>query len=472
MTDSYEFVIIGGGSAGYAAARTAHDLGLKTAVIDGAVTLGGLCILRGCMPSKSLIESANRNLTLRRAEEFGLSASNLSVHPEKIRDRKRVLIDDFAGYRQGQLEDGRFDLFRGRASYVDAETLLVKLNDGTETTIKAATSLIASGSVISRPPIVGLEETGYLVSDDVLDAAELPESIIVLGGGAIALEMAHYYEGLGVKTAVIQRSAQVLKSEDEDVAKALEGAFIDRGIDLYTGTALKGVRVEDGKKVVSFEHEGEVKSVAADEILQALGRQPNTGGLELGAAGVNLNGRHVGTDEFQATSAANIFAAGDVAGPHEVVHIAIEQGEAAATNAAIHLGKLDPSKKVAISYELKLFGVFTEPQVASVGLNEKEAKAAGIDVVTADYPFDDHGKSMVLGETHGFVKLLADRATGKLIGGSVVGPHGSELIHEIVVALRYGATAAEFARIPHYHPTLSEIWTYPAEDLMEACEGA
>ena len=467
MSDSYEFVIIGGGSAGYAAARTAVELGLKTAVIDGAETLGGLCILRGCMPSKSLIESANRFLTLRRAGEFGLSADNISVYPEKIRTRKRALIADFAGYRQGQLEDGRFDLFRGTASYADAKTIKVALRDGGERTLTAASSLIASGSEISRPSIPGLEEVGYLVSDDVLDAAELPESVIVLGGGAIALEMAHYYEALGVATAVVQRSPQVLKAIDEDVAKALEQAFIDRGIDLYTGTSLTEVELEGGQKVVHFDHGGEPKSVRAEEILQALGRHPNTGGLGLEAAGVELDGLHIRTDAHQATSTANIFAAGDVAGPHEVVHIAIEQGEAAATNAAIRLGKLDASRRATISYELKLFGVFTEPQVACVGLGEREAKQAGIDCISADYPFDDHGKSMVRGETHGFVKLIAERSSGRLIGGAVVGPEASELIHEVVVALRYGATAAEFARIPHYHPTLSEIWTYPAEDLAE-----
>ena len=467
MSDSYEFVIIGGGSAGYAAARTAVELGMKTAVIDGAETLGGLCILRGCMPSKSLIESANRFITLRRAEEFGLSAGSISVHPEKIRARKRALIGEFAGYRQGQLEDGRFDLFRGTANYVDGKTIRVALRDGGERTINADSSLVASGSAISRPPIPGLEETGYLVSDDTLDAGELPDSIIVLGGGAIALEMAHYYEGLGGETTGIKRSPQVLKSIDEDVAKALEKAFIDRGIALYTGTSLTRVGAEDGQKVVYFDHGGEGKSVRADEILQALGRHPNTDGLSLEAAGVELDGHHIRTDAQQATSAANIFAAGDVAGPHEVVHIAIEQGEAAATNAAVHLGKLDPSKQESISYDLKLFGVFTEPQVASVGLSEREAKQAGIDCISADYPFDDHGKSMVLGETHGFVKLIAERSSGRLIGGAVVGPEASELIHEIVVALRYGATAAEFARIPHYHPTLSEIWTYPAEDLAE-----
>jgi pyruvate/2-oxoglutarate dehydrogenase complex dihydrolipoamide dehydrogenase (E3) component len=423
------------------------------------------------MPSKSLIESANRNLTLRRASEFGLSAANISVHPEKIRERKRGLIGEFASYRQGQLEDGRFDLIRGKASYMDAETIKITMDDGSERTISAKTSLVASGSQISRPPIPGLDEAGYLVSDDVLDAGELPESVIVLGGGAIALEMAHYYEGLGVKTTVIQRSPQVLKTLDEDVAKALEGAFIDRGIELYTGTSLTRVEVEGGKKVVHFDHHGESKSVRADEILQALGRHPNTEGLGLGSAGVELHGRHIATDEHQATSATNIFAAGDVAGPHEVVHIAIEQGEAAATNAAIQLGKLDPSRKATVSYELKLFGVFTEPQVANVGLGEREAKEAGIDAIAATYPFDDHGKSMVLGETHGFVKLIAERSSGRLIGGAVVGPEASELIHEIVVALRYGATAAEFARIPHYHPTLSEIWTYPAEDLAEEVVG-
>ena len=206
MSDSYEFVIIGGGSAGYAAARTAVDLGLKTAVIDSAETLGGLCILRGCMPSKTLIESANRNLTLRRAEEFGLSAANTSVHPKKIRDRKRALIGDFAGYRQEQLQGGGFDLIRGSGEYVDAQTIRVTLRDGGERTITAQSSVVATGSQIARTPIDGLEEAGYLVSDDVLDSAELPGSIIVLGGGAIALEMAHYYEGLGVKTAVIQRS--------------------------------------------------------------------------------------------------------------------------------------------------------------------------------------------------------------------------------------------------------------------------
>ncbi len=343
------------------------------------------------------------------------------MHPEKIRARKRALIGDFAGYRQGQLEDGRFDLFRGTANYVDANTIRIALRDGGERTIKADTSLVASGSAISRPPIPGLEEVGYLVSDDTLDAGELPDSIIVLGGGAIALEMAHYYEGLGVKTTVIQRSPQVLKSIDEDVAKALEKAFIDRGVDLYTGTSLTRVEAEDGQKVVYFDHGGEGKSARADEILQALGRHPNTDGLSLEAAGVELDGRHIKTDAQQATSTANIFAAGDVAGPHEVVHIAIEQGEAAATNAAIHLGKLEPSKRESISYDLKLFGVFTEPQVASVGLSEREAKQAGIDCISADYPFDDHGKSMVLGETHGFVKLIAERSSGRLIGGAVVG---------------------------------------------------
>ena len=274
-SNQYEFVVIGGGSAGYAAARTAIDLGLKTAVVDSAETLGGLCILRGCMPSKTLIESANRNLSIRRAKEFGLRAENLETHPVEIRDRKRRLIGEFAEYRQGQLTDGRFDLHRGGASFVDANTLEITLRDGSASyRISAATALVATGSVISSPPLPGLEETGYITSDDILDTDTLPESVVVLGGGAIALEMAHFLEGVGRKVSVIQRSAQVLRSVDREVATALEDALRERGIDLYTGTKITAVSQAGTAKQIEFEHDGETKRISGDEILNALGRSP------------------------------------------------------------------------------------------------------------------------------------------------------------------------------------------------------
>jgi pyruvate/2-oxoglutarate dehydrogenase complex dihydrolipoamide dehydrogenase (E3) component len=197
--------------------------------------------------------------------------------------------------------------------------------------------------------------------------------------------------------------------------------------------------------------------------LNALGREPNVIGLGLETAGVELEKNAIAVNAHQQTSAPHIFAAGDCCGPFEVVHIAVEQGERAARNAARFLG--GESGFEAMDYRLKLYVIFTEPQVAAVGLSENEAKTGDIDHLAATYPFNDHGKSLIMDETEGFVKLLADRSTREILGGSVVGPDASELIHEIVVAMRFRATAGQLATIPHYHPTLSEIWLYPAEEL-------
>ncbi len=471
----FDFVVIGGGSGGYAAARTAHELGLKTAVIDSADELGGLCILRGCMPSKTLIESSNRYRSLRRASEFGLKAEPQGIDPAAINDRKKILIDDFASYRQGQLQDGRFTLIRGKAQFADTHTLAVSLNEGGEQTVTFATACVAAGSKVTRVPIPGIEEAGYWTSRDILDTRELPESIIVLGGGAIALEMACYMEGLGKEVTVIQRSDQLITGSDRDVADALEAALSERAnMTVYTGTTLEKVSTTaDGQKTVHFQQGAQSLQVSAAEILMALGRTPNSKELNPEAASIDYaaNGKHIGADLEMTTSQPHIFAAGDVCGPHEVVHTAIEQGEIAAHNAAVHLDRISEKKKT-ISYRLKLLGIFTDPQVAMVGLTEAEAAAEGLDVVSASYPFDDHGKSMVMGETHGFVKLIAKKGTGEIVGGSVVGPEATELIHEIVVALHFRCTGAELLAIPHYHPTLSEIWTYPAEDVDELAKEA
>lgn len=470
MDSSYDFLVIGGGSAGYAAARTAHDLGMRVAVVDGARELGGLCILRGCMPSKTLIESANRFRSMRRAEEFGLRASGLEVRPEEIRYRKRRLIREFAEYRAGQLEDGRFDLHRATARFVDGHHVRIDPLDGGESqTLSFKSALVATGSTIARPPVDGLEETGYWTSDDALDADTLPDSVVVLGGGAIALELACYFEGMGKEVTVIQRGKHVLSGTDTDIAAALETALREReNLTLFTGTRLLKTEKDatTGRKTVAFEWEGGTRNVSADQILLATGRRPNTAGLDAPAAGIDLaepSGAVLASDQ-QRTSAPHIFAAGDVCGPHEVVHIAIEQGEIAAQNAAALLGFSDAPPR-SIDYRLKLLGIFTDPEVATVGLSEEEARTLGREVAVATYPFDDHGKSIVKGETHGFVKMIADKGTGEIVGAAVVGPEAVELIHELVVAIHFRAKASEFLTIPHYHPTLSEIWTYPAEEL-------
>ena len=467
QADSFDFVVIGGGSAGYAAARTAVSLGLKTAVIDGAEILGGLCILRGCMPSKTLIESANRAITVRRAGEFGLRATAGEVDVAAIRERKRFLIGDFAGYRREQLEGGAFTLIRGRARLQGPHALEVTLRNGGRQHVEFATACVATGSEVQIVPVPGLKETGFWTSDDILDAETLPESFIVLGGGAIALEMAHYLDAIGRKVTLIQRSKGVLTNMDPECGEVVVEAFRKRGMKVRCGTVLeKAEKTTEGRKRITFSTAAGTESVEADEILLAMGRSPATGGLGLEEAGLVFNGRKIGVSETMQSSLPHLFAAGDVCSPVDVVHVAIQQGEIAAHNAAALLRGAEPVRKM--DYRLALFGVFSAPQAAAVGASEAELSQAGVSYRAASYPFADHGKSMVMGEIEGFVKILADSTTGEILGASVVGPEATELIHEITVAMAFRSTVAQLLAIPHYHPTLSEIWTYPAEELVEA----
>lgn len=463
---SFDFIVIGGGSAGYAAARTAHGAGLKTAVIDGAEDLSGLCILRGCMPSKTLIESANRQLHIRHAEEFGLKATSHGVNVRTIRDRKRRLIADFAGYRQGQLEDGRFALYRGFARFVNAHTLEIVPRDGSASfQVTARSFCIATGSEVFAPEVPGLAETGFWTSDDVLDADTLPGKIAVLGGGAIALEMAHYLEAMGCSVTLIQRNTQLLTGLDVGCSDVLAKAYRERGMTVHLGTHLERIGKSEDGKVIEFTADGHRHKIHVDEVLLAMGRQPATHGLGLEAAGVSLHKGKVVVNDRMQTTQPHIFAAGDVCSPLDVVHIAIQQAEISARNAAalIH-GR---TAEETMDYRLQLFGVFSHPQVACVGVSEEKLKKDGVAYLTASYPFDDHGKSMVMGETAGFVKMVADAKTGEILSACVVGPEATELIHEVVVAMSFRATVQQFMGIPHYHPTLSEIWTYPAEEIAD-----
>ena len=248
---------------------------------------------------------------------------------------------------------------------------------------------------------------------------------------------------------------------------ALEEAMRSRDIEIFTGTGLSRIEASDGLKVVHFEHHGQPKEIPAEELLYALGRVPNTEGLNLESVNIEMRGRYIAADQSMATSLPHIFAAGDVTGPHEIVHIAIDQGEIGAHNAAIQLGKADQDPR-HIDYRLKLYGVFSDPQVAWVGLTTDEAANQKLEISSATYPFDNHGKSLIINALHGFVKLIQDKQTGELIGAAVVGPEAVDLIHEIVVAMHFRSTPKDLLSIPHYHPTLSEIWLYPAEELSES----
>lgn len=450
----YDVIVIGGGSGGYAAADAAQSAGAQVAIVDSG-PLGGLCILRGCMPTKSILRSSDIMALMQRSQEFGLSARDIKADLAAIIDRKNQLIREFADYRIEQLKGPRFTLIEARARFVSP----TEIEAGGQR-LSAKAFIIATGSVIARVPIPGLEEAGYLTSDDALELKDQPESMIVLGAGPVAVELAQFYQRIGTQVTLIQRSGHILSGTDEDLARPVEARLREEGMIVYTGTRLTQVVVEDGRKTVRFTHDGEEKSVSAQVILDALGRRPNTDGLHLDAAGVTMGERGIGVDRTMRTRQPHIYAVGDVNGLHEIVHIAIQQGEVAGWNAT-HPDQ--PPREV--DERLITQVTFTDPQVASVGLTEKECRNRNIEYLAASYPFDDHGKSMCLGEIHGHVKLLCDPKSGKLLGGHITGPEAGELIHQLIAVMYYNGSVSDLLAMPHYHPTLSEILTYPAEEL-------
>ncbi len=464
METEFDLIVIGAGSAGYNGAALAARSGLRVALVDGASELGGLCILRGCMPSKALLAGANRLQLLHEAAEFGITASEVALDLPTLVERKRRHVADFADYRRGQIENGPFTFVRGRGVFVDPHTLEVTSQEGDITRLRGQNFLLATGSKLNPPPVPGLAEIGYLHSDTALELAKLPKSLIMLGAGAIGLEFAHYFSALGTKVTILQRSGQLLKGSDADVANCLREAMEAKGITIRTGVTLGSAAGTATGKKLSFTVKGDAQEIEAEEIFHALGRSPNFSNLGLEATGMDLANEKLTVRPTQQTTVPHIYAAGDVCGPYEIVHLAIQQAEVAVrnilrTHRQAHEGLED------MDYRLKLFVLFTRPEVAQVGLTEVEARATGEAIGVATYPFNDHGKSLVMGETEGFVKLITRASTGEILGGAVIGPEAASLIHEIAVAMHYHGTAQDLARIPHYHPTLSEIWTYPAEDL-------
>ncbi len=456
MPQTHDIIVIGGGSAGYAAARTAQAEGADVAIIDHG-PLGGLCILRGCMPTKTILRSSDIASLIKRAPEFGLKTSGLQADLASIINRKNRLIKEFAEDRIQSLTDNRFTLYRERAHFLSP----VDIQAGPHR-LSAGNFIIATGSVVAHPAIPGLEEAGYLTSDGALELTALPESIIVLGGGPVALELAQFFLRIGSKVSLLQRSPHVLSGMDEDLARPVEDKLREEGMAVFTNTTIKEVMVSGTMKSVHFLHENSLRQLTANTILQALGRRPNIDGLQLESAQVKSEDGTIFVDEAMRTSQPHIFAVGDVNGRHEIVHIAIEQGEIAGWNAT---HPAHPPRQYNSRLDTQV--VFTDPQVASLGRSAKECRQQGIPFLAASYPFNDHGKSLCLGEMHGHVKILCDPHSGKILGGHLVGPEASELIHELIAVMYFEGTVHDLLRIPHYHPTLAEIITYPAEDLAQ-----
>lgn len=454
-TFDFDVAVIGGGSGGYAAARTAAAEGLRTVVLEGGKQVGGLCILRGCMPTKALLYAAEVMHLTAHAEPWGIRAEEVSFNFAQVMARKNAMIKEFADFREHQLGSGKFTFKRAAARFVDPHT--VELSTGGSLT--AGSFVISTGSVVAPSPVPQLNSLDFLTSDTALELQRLPKSILVLGGGAVAVEFAQFFARFGVRVTLVQRSPHILHEFDGDAAQVIEDVFLREGITVYTRTKLVDARKVGTQKEVAFEHQGKIVRVQAEEVFYGLGRRPNIGSLGLEKIGVQVEYERIATNHLMQTSVPHIFAAGDCTGLHEIVHIAIQQGETAAHNIA------HPDRPRRMDYRLLTEVIFTEPQVAVVGLTEKRAHVKSVNYLVDKYPFDDHGKSLIMEAKDGFVKLLADPANGEILGACCVGPVGGELIHEIVAAMYKRMTVHELAAMPHYHPTLAEIWTYPAEEL-------
>ncbi|ULA64393.1 MAG: Dihydrolipoyl dehydrogenase [Nitrospira sp.] len=452
----HDVVVIGGGSAGYAAARTARETGADVAIVDQG-PLGGLCILRGCMPTKAILQSAEIAAAMRRAPEFGLSPVEVRANLSAIVDRKNRLVREFADYRIQQLRDPAYRLYEAPAAFLTPHLLQA----GTDQ-ITAKAFIIATGSTPRTGIVPGLDHESCVTSDELLDLRHQPESLIVLGAGPVGLELGQFFSRIGAQVTIVQRSPSVLSHLGGDVGGALMRALEQDGLSILVEATVQRIDWTGTQPLVRLTQQGTERTLSGELVLNALGRVPNITGLNLAAAGVAVEAGRVLVDGGMRTSQPHIFAVGDVTNLYDVVHIAIQQGEIAGWNAC-HPRQAPRHFDDRLVTEV----VFTDPQVAVVGLSETACRAKAIPYLTASYPFADHGKAMCRGAVHGFVKLIADPKTGSLLGAQIVGPEAGELIHELIAVMYYHGTAQDLLHIPHYHPTLAEIMTYPAESIIE-----
>jgi pyruvate/2-oxoglutarate dehydrogenase complex dihydrolipoamide dehydrogenase (E3) component len=392
----------------------------------------------------------------RQGKSFGLKIPRASADMKAMHARKKKIIGDFAGYRRQALKSGDYDLIRSQARFIDPH--VVELADGRR--LRAKYFLIGTGSKVSVPPVAGLKETPFWTSDDVLDLDFIPRSVIVLGGGIVACELSQFLRRIGTRVTLIQRSPNILRDHSEAASCVVQQAFAREGMELFTDTKIRRVAAVAPGVAVTFVHDGREITRRADHLFNALGREPNTAGLDLPAAGVKTrpNGQIL-INRWQQTSAPHIYAAGDCSGPAEIVHIAIQQGVLAAQHAA-GLKGLKP-----VDFSLLLNVVFTDPQLATIGRLERELDAAGVPYISASYPFNDHGKSILMEATHGYVKVIAEPKRGRILGAEIVGKDAGELIHCFSGPLAMRATVFDLLRAPWYHPTLTEIVTYPLEEI-------
>ncbi len=459
----YDVVVIGGGPGGYVAAIRAAQLGLKTAVVERE-SLGGVCLNWGCIPTKALIHNAEVLETLHGAKEYGFTFENLQVDFGAAVKRSRSIVDRQTKGVGFLMKKNKIDVIEGHAVFTDAHTLKVSASEfkpeAQERSVTAAHFIVAVGARARSLPGTEIDGKQIIQYRDAVVLNERPEKMIVVGSGAIGMEFSYYFNAYGVDVTVVEMLDQVLPLEDVETAAEVQKAFNKSGIKTLISTRTEKVELSEGGVTVKVKNlkDNSEQTLTADKVLMAIGIQPNTDKVGLDAAGVSLGrGGFIEIDEVMRTSAPHIFAIGDCTGKLALAHVASAQGIVAAETIAGAETIPFPAER----YKFLPRCTYCNPQVASLGMTEAQAKEAGHQIKVGKFPFMPNGKAQALGARTGFVKIIADAKYGEILGAHLVGPEVTELLPELSLAQFMEITPAEIARTVHAHPSLSEV-------LMEA----
>jgi dihydrolipoamide dehydrogenase len=445
----YDVVVLGAGPGGYVAAIRAAQLGLSTAIVEPKYW-GGVCLNVGCIPSKSLLRNAElAHIFTKEAKTFGISG-DASFDYGSAFDRSRKVADGRVAGVHFLMKKNKITEIHGRGSFTDANTLSVELNDGGTESVTFDNAIIATGSRTRLVPGTELSENVVTYEAQIMER-ELPESIVIAGAGAIGMEFGYVMSNYGVDVTIVEFLPRALPNEDAEVSKEIEKQFKKLGVKILTNTKVESIDDDGSTVTVTVSKDGKTSELKADKVLQSIGFVPNVEGFGLDKAGVALTDRKaIEIDDYMHTSVPHIYAIGDVTMKLQLAHVAEAMGVVAAETIA-------GAETLALGdYRMLPRATFCQPQVASFGLTEQQARDEGYDVKVAKFPFTANGKAHGLGEPGGFVKIIADAKYGELLGGHLIGHDVSELLPELTLAQKWDLTVNELTRNVHTHPTLSE----------------
>ena len=455
MNGEVDVVIIGGGPGGYVAAIKAAHLGLKAVLIEKD-KLGGVCLNRGCIPTKALVSTAELLNHLQRAGEFGIQVKDYSIDFPAIMKRKDLITRRLSSGVEQLMKANQVRVVRGEGQIIEPGIVEVLDADGQKEVIKTKNIIIATGSKVMKLPIPGIDSGGVITSDEALSLSELPSKMIIIGGGVVGIEFAGIFKALGVEVTVVEMLPRILLPIDEEIARRLAMNLKRKGIEILTDCKVKGIKKNhQNLEVLVSTSEGE-KRLETERVLLAAGRVPELGNIDVQRLGIELEKGAIKVDEKMKTNIPGIYAVGDVVGKIMLAHVASREGIVAIENIS--------GKEVLMDYKVVPNCVFSMPEVASVGLTEEEARKENNNIKVSKFPFMANGKALGMGETEGMVKIIADADTFELLGLHILGVHASDLIAEGTLALSMEATAFEIVNTIHAHPTL-------AEAIAEAAEG-